>query len=150
MIENKGLVHFTITVSDTGRSEAFYRDVVGLNTVLRVPATDMVFMTAGEDYVILASCETPIDPNPGNENRIHHAFRVDIDKYDDAIAHVKSYGVEVFFEEDRREGLFIGRQAYFHDPDRNVLEISALERLGDDFELDPADDPIPYSRETAE
>ena len=126
MIETKGVVHFTITVSDTGRSEAFYRDVVGLKTVLRAPTRDMVFMTAGDDYVILTSSEAPNDPNPGNEIRIHHAFRVDIDKYDDAIAHVKSHGIEVFFEEDRREGLFIGRQAYFHDLDRNVLEISAL------------------------
>ena len=148
MIENKGVVHFTITVSDTRRSEAFYRDVVGLKTVLRAPARDMVFMTAGEDHVILTGTETPINPNPGNEIRIHHAFRVEIDKYDDAIAHVKSHGVEVFFEEDRREGLFIGRQAYFHDPDRNVLEISALERHGDDFELNSANDPSPFSKET--
>ena len=94
MIENKGVVHFTIAVSDTARSEAFYRDVVGLKTVLRAPSRDMVFMTAGEDYVILTSTETPIKPNPGNEIRIHHAFRVEIDKYDDAIAHVKSRGVE--------------------------------------------------------
>jgi catechol 2,3-dioxygenase-like lactoylglutathione lyase family enzyme len=141
MIENKGVVHFTIAVSDTRRSEAFYRDVVGLKTVLRAPARDMVFMTAGGDYVILTSTDEPIKPNPGNDIENHHAFRVDIDKYDEAIAHVKSYGVDVFFEEDRREGIFIGRQCYFHDPDRNVIEISALERHGSGFKLDPAAEP---------
>ena len=148
MIENKGVVHFTIAVSDTARSEAFFRDVVGLKTILRAPSRDMVFMTAGEDYVILTSTEEPINPNPGNEIKNHHAFRVDVDKYDDAIAHVKSHDVEVFFEEDRREGLFIGRQAYFHDPDRNVIEISGLELHGDNFKLDPAAEPAPFKLET--
>ena len=148
MIENKGVVHFTITVSNTKRSEAFYRDVVGLKTVLRAPSRDMVFMTAGDDYVILTSTDQPIDPNPGNEIRIHHAFRIDIVKYDDAIDHVPSHGIKVFFEEDRHDGLFIGRQAYFHDPDRNVLEISALELHGDNFKLDPAEEPAPFKMNT--
>ena len=49
MIENKGVVHFTIAVSDTALSEAFYRDVVGLKTVLRAPSRYMVFLTAGDD-----------------------------------------------------------------------------------------------------
>ncbi len=148
MIETKGVVHFTIPVSDTERSEAFYRDVVGLRTIQRVPAIGMVFMMAGDDHVILTRSKTPIDPNPGNEFLVHHAFRVDVDKYDEAIEHVKGHGVAVFFEEDRRDGVFIGRQAYFHDPDRNVLEISALERIGEGYGLDPAGDFLPFSKET--
>ena len=37
-------------------------------------------------------------------------------------------GVHVFKEEHRRTGTFQGRSAYFHDPDRNVLEIIDLAR----------------------
>ena len=145
MIENKGVVHFTIPVSDTARSEAFYRDVVGLRTVQRVAAAGMVFMAAGGDHVILTRSGTPIDPNPGDEFRVHHAFRVDVAAYDAALAHLRRHGVGIIFEEDRRDGVFIGRQAYFHDPDRNVLEISALERVGEGYGMDPADDPPPYA-----
>ena len=147
MIEIKGVVHFTISVSDAEQSEAFYRDIVGLKTVQRVPAVGMVFMTAGSDHVILTSSKTPIDPNPGKEFRIHHAFRVDVDKYDEAIAHLKAYGVEILFEEDRRDGLFLGRQAYFHDPDRNVIEISALEGIGEGYGRDTAKDKSPFSKD---
>ena len=148
MIEATGVVHFTIPVSDPERSEAFYHDVVGLRTIQRVPSVGMVFMVAGDDHVILTRSKTPIDPNPGKEFFVHHAFRVDVDKYDEAIDHVKGHGVEVFFEEDRRDGIFIGRQAYFHDPDRNVLEISALERIGEGYGLDTAGDFSPFGKDT--
>lgn len=53
MIETKGVVHFTISVTDTDRSEAFYRDVLGLETVEKAASIGMVFMRAGDDYVIL-------------------------------------------------------------------------------------------------
>jgi hypothetical protein len=35
-------------------------------------------------------------------------------------------GVDIFKEEDRRSGTFQGCSAYFHDPDRNVIEIRHL------------------------
>jgi catechol 2,3-dioxygenase-like lactoylglutathione lyase family enzyme len=147
MIETKGVVHFTIPVSDPAKSEAFYRDILGLRTIQRVPAVGMVFMQSGDDHVILTRSKTPIDPNPGKEFLIHHAFRVDVDKYDAALAFLKRKGVEIIFEEDRRDGVFIGRQAYFHDPDRNVLEISALETVGEGYGVDdvPAD-LMPFRR----
>jgi catechol 2,3-dioxygenase-like lactoylglutathione lyase family enzyme len=148
MIETKGVVHFTISVSDTDRSEAFYRDVLGLNVVQKIPSAGMVFLTSGDDYIILTRSKTPIDPNPGKEFLVHHAFRIDVDKYDEAIAHLKDHGVAPFFEEDRRDGIFIGRQAYFHDPDRNVLEISALEKIGAGYGVEGvAADLSPFSKE---
>ena len=137
MIETRGVVHFTIPVGDTGRSERFYRDLLGLETIQRVPSAGMVFMKSGEDYVILTRSKTPIDPNPGDEHLIHHAFRVDVDKYDESIAFLEANGVEILLQEDRRDGLFIGRQAYFHDPDRNVIEISALETVGAGYGAGP-------------
>jgi hypothetical protein len=32
----------------------------------------------------------------------------------------------VFREDERREGVFTGRSAYFHDPDNNALEVIHL------------------------
>lgn len=145
MIETRGVVHFTISVSDPERSAAFYEDILGLKVVQKIPGVGMVFLTCGDDYIILTRSKTPVDPNPGNEFLVHHAFRIDVDSYDDAIAHLKANRIEIIFEEDRRDGLFIGRQAYFHDPDRNVIEISALERIGDGYGVDVADDLSPFS-----
>jgi catechol 2,3-dioxygenase-like lactoylglutathione lyase family enzyme len=48
--------------------------------------------------------------------------------YERAKTFLAEKGVRIFKEEDRRSGTFQGRSAYFHDPDRNVLEIIDLVR----------------------
>lgn len=148
MIETTGVVHFTISVTDPDRSEAFYRDVLGLKTVQKVPPIGMVFMRAGDDHVILTRSKTPVEPNPGDEFFVHHAFRVDVEKYDDAKRHLADHGVEIIFEEERHEGVFHGKQCYFHDPDRNVLEIIGLEKIGDGFgQSEMKEDFSPFSKD---
>ena len=129
MIKPTGVVHFTISVSDLDNSQRFYCDVLGLELTQR-SALGMAFLKAGDDHVILCQSKTPIDPNPGNGILVHHAFRVDIDSYDAAVAHLRANGVAILFEEDRESGVFQGRQVYFHDPDRNVIELNALRRVG--------------------
>ena len=131
MIETTGVVHFTIAVSDLDRSEAFYRDILGLVTVSRAPEpVNLVFMKSGEDYVVLAKSKTPINPNEGDERLVHHAFGVALDKYEESRAYLEEKGVHIIHEEERVDGVFRGKQAHFHDPDRNVLEIIALAGLG--------------------
>jgi hypothetical protein len=39
------------------------------------------------------------------------------DKYEGARAFLAAKGVEVFEEEDRKKGVFVGRQFYIRDPD---------------------------------
>jgi catechol 2,3-dioxygenase-like lactoylglutathione lyase family enzyme len=129
MIETKGVLHFTISVSDVDRSERFYCDILGLELVQK-SSLGMVFLKAGQDHVILCHSKTPIDPNPGMGILVHHAFRVDPDGYEKAVAELRAHGVDILFEEDRHGGVFQGRQAYFHDPDRNVIEINALRHIG--------------------
>jgi catechol 2,3-dioxygenase-like lactoylglutathione lyase family enzyme len=48
--------------------------------------------------------------------------------YERAKAFLAERGIRILKEEDRRSGTFQGRSAYFHDPDRNVLEIIDLVR----------------------
>ena len=133
----RGVLHFTIPVSDEARSERFYCDVLGLELVQR-SSLGMVFLKAGDDHVILCRSKTPINPNPGNSIMVHHAFRVDVDDYHDMLERLRRNGVEVLFDEDRQGGVFQGRQFYFHDPDRNVLEINALRHIGAREELERA------------
>ncbi len=126
MIKTEGLLHFTIPVKDLDRSERFYTDILGMERLRR--NDHMVFMQAGEDCFVLTYSEKPIDPNAGDAHDIHHAFRVSGAEYDRAKTFLASKGVRIFKEEDRRSGTFQGRSAYFHDPDRNVIEIMDLKR----------------------
>jgi catechol 2,3-dioxygenase-like lactoylglutathione lyase family enzyme len=126
MIRTKGVVHFTIPVRDWKRAEAFYTKVMGFEVVQRVPPTGMVFMKSGENFFVLTESKGPVGSPPEDKHLVHTAFQVDADKYDAALATLKENGVEVVYEEDRREGVFPGRQTYFRDPDGNMLEIIAL------------------------
>ena len=126
MLKTQGVVHFTIPVKDLDRSEKFYTEIMGMERLRR--NSHMVFMRAGEDCLVLTHSEKPIDPNAGDTHDIHHAFRVAAQDYEGAKAFLAQNGIHIFKEEDRRSGTFQGRSAYFHDPDRNVLEIIDLVR----------------------
>jgi catechol 2,3-dioxygenase-like lactoylglutathione lyase family enzyme len=124
MIEPEGVVHFSIAVSDLERSRKFYTEVLGLKLVQNAPAIGMVFLRAGNDHVILAKVDSSLKRDPKETRRAHHAFKVDAGKYDDAKASLASKGVEVFEEEDRKKGVFVGRQFYIRDPDGTVIEFT--------------------------
>ena len=124
MIEPKSVVHFSIAVSDLNASRKFYTEILGLKLVQEAPAIGMVFLKAGDDHVILAKSDAPLQRNPKDSRRAHHAFKVDADKYEDAKTFLASKGVEVFEEEDRKKGVFVGRQFYIHDPDGAVIEFT--------------------------
>jgi catechol 2,3-dioxygenase-like lactoylglutathione lyase family enzyme len=134
MIKVEGVLHFTIPVKDLDRSERFYREVLGLEPIRR--NNHMRFMKAGaDDYFVLTYSENAVDPNRGDKHDIHHAFRVSAEEYDRAKRFLAERGIPVIKEEDRGSGTFQGRSAYFHDPDRNVIELIDLKRISS------ADDP---------
>ncbi len=124
MIVPEGVVHFSIAVSDLAASRRFYTEILGLELVSDGSAFGMVFLRAGKDHVILARSDAPLERNPKDSRRAHHAFKVDAAKYDEAKAFLASKGVEVFEEEDRKKGVFVGRQFYIRDPDGTVIEFS--------------------------
>jgi catechol 2,3-dioxygenase-like lactoylglutathione lyase family enzyme len=127
MIEPEGVLHFTIPVSNLDRSEDFYTGVLGLKKFYR--NDHMVFVRCGSNYIVLTLSEQPIAPNVGDKHEIHHAFRVTGSAYDEAKRFLATRGIRVFKEEDRRKGAFRGRSAYFHDPDRNVIELIDLQEV---------------------
>ena len=123
MIKTHGLAHFTIPVTDTVRSMAFYADILGMTPVQVNHERGMVFLDTGGDCVILARSEAKIDPD---DHDVHHAFIVTDEDYEASKKDLIANGVDVFFEEDRQGGAVNGPRAYFHDPDGNVLEIINL------------------------
>lgn len=125
MIEPRSVVHFSIAVSDLAKSRKFYTEIVGLTLVHDATvALDMVFLRAGKDHIILAKSAAPLERRAKDSRRAHHAFKVDPDKYEDAKKFLASKGVEVFEEEDRKKGVFVGRQFYIRDPDGTVIEFT--------------------------
>lgn len=122
MINMKGLTHFTIPVKDLQRSKDFYCNLLGFK--FERENKHMVFLSCQDDYFVLTHSKKPVDPNPDDEHDIHTAFYVDADEYDRAVKYLEEKGVRVFKEEERHgDATFTGRSAYFHDPDRNVLEL---------------------------
>ncbi|MBT5048968.1 MAG: VOC family protein [Rhodospirillaceae bacterium] len=122
MIKMKGLTHFTIPVKDLKKSKAFYCETLGFDLVRENP--HMVFCKCQDDYFVLTYSENPVDPNPGDSHDIHTAFYVDSDEYDRALVYLKENDINVFKDEIRQgDATFTGRSAYFHDPDRNVIEL---------------------------
>jgi catechol 2,3-dioxygenase-like lactoylglutathione lyase family enzyme len=124
MIDLKGVVHFSIPVSDLARSRKFYTEIVGLKLVRDGSAFGMVFLQAGNDHVNLTKSEGSLVRSATDCRRAHHAFKVDADQYDATKAFLASKGVEVFEEEDRKTGVFVGRQCYIRDPDGTVIEFT--------------------------
>ncbi|HZM44381.1 MAG TPA: VOC family protein [Burkholderiales bacterium] len=124
MIEPKGVVHFSIAVSDLDASRKFYTEIIGLKLVNDASVYGMLFLRAGDDHVILAKSDAPLQRSAADSRRAHHAFKVDAARYDEAKAFLASKNVEVFEEEDRKKGVFVGRQFYIRDPDGTVIEFS--------------------------
>jgi len=126
MLKTEGVLHFTIPVKDLDRAERFYTEIMGMRRLRR--NNHMVFMQAGDDCFVLTYSENPITPNAGDKHDVHHAFRVSPQEYVRARNFLAEMGIAIIKEENRLSGTFQGRSAYFHDPDRNVLEIIDLVR----------------------
>jgi len=126
MLQFEGVLHFTIPVKNLDRSEKFYTEILGFQKIGR--SDRIVFMRAREHYFNLTYSENPITLNAPGRHEIHSAFRLSPQAYDEALKILPSKGVEIFKQEDRREGVFIGRSAYIRDPDGNTVELIDLVR----------------------
>ena len=124
MIELKGLAHFSIPVSDVDRSVEFYTSMLGCKFISSLPDKSITFLDAAGACVLLIKRDPPIQKGaPEMSNGVHHAFMIEEDAYEQAKSFLRSNGVEIFFEEDRRGGVVDGPRFYFRDPDGTPLEL---------------------------
>ena len=123
MAEIMGIAHFSIPVSDVDRSVKFYTEIVGCKFLGQRPDKGITFLDAGGVCVLLIKRPAPIIKDPPHmSDGVHHAFMVSEAEFRPAVDNLRAKGVDVFFEEDRRNGIIDGPRAYFRDPDGNVLE----------------------------
>ena len=123
MPDIKGVAHFSIPVSDVDRSVKFYTEMVGFKFFGQRPDKGITFLDAGGVCVLLIKKPDPITKGtPESSDGVHHAFIIDAAEYPAAVSTLRAKGVDVFFEEDRRDGVIDGPRAYFRDPDGNTLE----------------------------
>ena len=123
-IRTTGILHFTIGVRDHIAAAKFYSEVLGCK---HMRSTDRYsFMECGGSYFVLARILHHVNPNNPGEDAHHHAFMVQPDEFDRALAIMKARGIEMIKYSDEGHITFPGRHAYFHDADGNCIEIIDL------------------------
>jgi catechol-2,3-dioxygenase len=130
-VQLSGILHFTLSVTDLERARRFYEDIVGATYWRQNRST--VFMRCGEQYFVLTKARTNdhVPPNKGREILLHHAFLVQGDDFDTAVAHLEANGIEILQYDTEGHRSFTGRHLYFHDPDGNAIEFIDFQGIGD-------------------
>jgi catechol 2,3-dioxygenase-like lactoylglutathione lyase family enzyme len=112
-----------IYVSDLQRTKAFYAEELGLPVISMVPDRH-IFFRAGESVLlcfIAAQTENEKElPPHGARGSVHFAFETDAEAYASALQQLKAAGINILHEHTWKAGL---RSFYFHDPDKNLVEI---------------------------
>jgi catechol 2,3-dioxygenase-like lactoylglutathione lyase family enzyme len=123
------LDHVVIAVSDWDRSNAFYRDVLGAELVELVYGR-YAYRFGTQQLNVHGPGSTPdpraADPvRPGNSDLCF----VWAGSSDEAVAHLRSYGVDVELGPVERQGARgDGTSVYFRDPDGSLLELICYPR----------------------
>ena len=125
----EGLLETSLYVDDMERSVAFFRDVMGLATMLETKR--LTAFDAGRQGVLLifqrgASIDDMPGPGgvvPGHDGRgpLHMAFAIGADDYEVWHRHLLAAGVTIRGEMNWPRG---GRSLYFEDPDGHLLEVA--------------------------
>ena len=62
MIKTRGVCHFTIAVTDSRRSTAFYTDLLGFRLLRANHDRGMVFLDTGGDCLVLMKTDSTVAP----------------------------------------------------------------------------------------
>ena len=115
----KGVYEIAIRVKDLPRSEAFYKDVLGLKEGLRDERRNWLFLWAGGNAGMVV-----LQEDKGEWPLQHFAFAVVESDMERAGALLRAKGVDV--SEPVHHQWMNAVSLYFHDPDGNALELIAI------------------------
>ena len=118
MLPIRGLYEVAIRVKDLPKSEAFYREILGLEVGIRDERRNMLFLRAGGQAGMVV-----LQEDKGTWPTQHFAFTVDEADIEAAAAALKKRGVAVkgpVFHE-----WMPAWSVYFSDPDGHELELCA-------------------------
>jgi len=126
-VSSRGISEIVLIVDDVARATRFYEHVVGLE--LDQSSEEWSWFWAGEPGArqrlavhrgSLMFEEHSSFPEGERFGRVHFAFEVDRDRLEEAVARVKSSGVDVYGPVEL--DWMSARSFYFYDPDGNLLE----------------------------
>ncbi len=126
----RGLFEAHLPVADVAASQAFYRDVVGLEPAYEVPERGAAFLWCGSPGGSMLGLWSLGSAPMGI--RLHVAFTVRLEDLMDAPAALAARGVtpRSFFGDEADEPSVIGwmpaAAVYFQDPDGHSLEYLAM------------------------
>jgi catechol 2,3-dioxygenase len=117
----KELGHVVLRVSDLGRAEAFYRDVLGLPVCARYKERQMVFFSLGDHHDFAIAGGNSPDAAPDTVGLAHVAFKIgdDVETLKKAKSDLEAAGVKILRTVDHE----VSKSIYIADPDGNGIEV---------------------------
>jgi catechol 2,3-dioxygenase-like lactoylglutathione lyase family enzyme len=110
-------------VKDLERTRTFYQDSLGLGLISKVEGRHIFFRAGSSVLLCFVAEKTEQEkdlPPHGAYGRIHFAFEVEKDAYNDALQTIEQSGIEILHHHTWKAGL---RSFYFSDPDGHLVEI---------------------------
>jgi len=123
MIPVRRIIETSVYAADLGRSEQFYRDVVGLRLVQKNAGRDLFFEAGSSMLIVFHAPETRKGgflPPHGSEGPSHFALEVNPEDLEPWKRHLSDCGVPI-----EREVTWPRSQhcsLYVRDPDGNLVE----------------------------
>lgn len=124
-----GILETGICVDDLKASSAFYKDVLGLETVLELDRLHAFGVAPGEVLLLFdrqlaqsdSKMPTGVVPGHRTDGQAHFAFRITLENYDPWKKTLAERGVTVTSEVTWPAG---GKSFYFNDNEGNILEMA--------------------------
>lgn len=118
------VVHWSIPMNDLDAAEQFYGEVLGLEHVGRLATSPMSCFKLGNHNILLCQRNDPIQRTVEQDGRLHHAFDVSPEMFDQACKFFHELGIKIHEPVDYRPGeFFTGRQPFVLDPSGNRIEL---------------------------
>jgi catechol 2,3-dioxygenase-like lactoylglutathione lyase family enzyme len=129
MALNGAFSHLVIQCADLDKSEAFYRDVIGLdvvgrNLVSENRPTSLLSMNTRQRVLLVEVDEVP--PYPGSGGSIHHAWLLTVDQFARARDRLEAAGFETGIDPRQSFRAFGEYNMDIIDPDGNRFQIQAF------------------------